>query len=543
MPSELDARLADPGYTPARAELPGLLTIVMGDNEVASDRAEKAVAKLGLVAVHEVLGALSSTKGAQRARIVRTAGRLARAVEGDAQSRLRVAIIGHLEDEDAVVRRQAIVALGRLGGGEVVDALCARVRVETRVEHHRALADALGKTHDPRAREALDALRELARQHGDPSLDRVLAEATIKVRRGEARVAPSKIRVNVRVAKPRETWFHTRRGLEEFVIEELLASKLGGRLVAPGLVAATWRGALGELASARTALRFGFPLPQQSVKEAGSVDNAVVRALTSDAAAELTSEFTDGAIRYRLEWAEAGRRRGGSMRVAEAVLEKRPNFVNDSRDAAWEAVVYDRGPLVQVELWPRGLTDERFSDRQALLPAGSHPTIAAALARAARVTDQDVVWDPFVGSATELIECARLAPGAKLYGCDIDDAALEAGRTNLAAASVKATLTCMDARAFRAPVKPTLIISNPPMGRRVADIDSLRDVFAKVIARAAEWLPPGGRMVWLSPVPEETEALARQHGLHVTGRRDVDMGGFSAEMQRIERQPRTEPQA
>jgi tRNA G10 N-methylase Trm11 len=186
-------------------------------------------------------------------------------------------------------------------------------------------------------------------------------------------------------------------------------------------------------------------------------------------------------------------------------------------------------------VWPRGLEDTRFAYRKALLPAGSHPTIAAALARAARVRPDDVVWDPFVGSASELIECARLAPGVTLLGCDLEEAALAAARTNLEAAGVTASLTRMDARAYRAPKPPTLIVSNPPMGRRVADLESLRPVFDKVLARAAEWLPADGRLVWLSPLARETDRAALRHGLVVTARRDVDMGGFRAELQRIER--------
>jgi hypothetical protein len=73
------------------------------------------------------------------------------------------------------------------------------------------------------------------------------------------------------------------------------------------------------------------------------------------------------------------------------------------------------------------------------------------------------------------------------------------------------------------------------MGRRIADLESLVPVFEKLVARAAEWLPERGRVVWLSPLPRETERFARRHGLVVAARRDVDMGGFFAELQRLER--------
>lgn len=535
MADDLAARLADPGYTPARHEIAHLLILVKGGSEVDSDRAERALGRLGMAAAPEALASLASAQGPERARVVRLIGRLARSVQPDEARDLRQALLERLEDVDDVARRQSIVALGRLGGDEVVPALCARIDRETRVEHHRALADALGKSHDPRAREGLERLRVHASKHRDPLLDRVLSHADLLLRRGEARSAASALRTDSRPPRPLETWWHVRRGLEDFLLDELRARAPGARVLAPGVVTASLAASLSELLDARTALRFGFPLGRHSVKRAGGVEEAVAEAMSSSMARDLFAFANEGAVRYRIEWADAGRRRGGSLRVAELVLERSPDFVNDPRDAHWEVVVHHRGHEVDVEAWPRGLDDTRFAYRQALLPAGSHPTLAAALARAAKVVPDDVIWDPFVGSATELIECARLAPSATLLGCDLDEDALEAARTNLAAAGVSASLTRMDARAYRPSKPPSLIVSNPPMGRRIADLESLRPVFEKVVARAAEWLPAGGRLVWLSPLPRETERCAQLAGLEVTGRRDVDMGGFRAELQRIER--------
>jgi 23S rRNA G2445 N2-methylase RlmL len=535
MPRDLVAHLADPGYTPARGDLAELLMIVKNGDELACDRAEKAVARLGGHAVSSVLAALEEAVPPTRARIVRLVGRLARGLAEGEQGPLRAALFARLTDPDDVARRQAIVALGRVGGEDVVEALGARVALEKRVEHHRALAEALGKSHSPRARAALDELRALASGHRDVRLDRILAEAELMLRRGEARDEASAVVATGHAPRPVEVWFHARRGLEGFLLEELGERGLDGHAFAPGLVRTTWRGALGELTVPRVATRFGFPLPPVSVKSAGGVEEAVATALASEASLALLRAFTEGAVRYRLEWTDAGRRRGGSMRVAELAAQRCADLVNDPRAPTWEAVVHDRGPVVQVELWPRSLEDPRFTYRHALLPAGSHPTVAAALARASRVTDDDVVWDPFVGSATELIECARLAPRATLLGSDLDEMALDAARQNLAAAGVTASLTRMDARAYRPSSKPTLIVSNPPMGRRIADLESLVPVFEKLVARAAEWLPERGRVVWLSPLPRETERFARRHGLVVAARRDVDMGGFFAELQRLER--------
>jgi 23S rRNA G2445 N2-methylase RlmL len=184
-----------------------------------------------------------------------------------------------------------------------------------------------------------------------------------------------------------------------------------------------------------------------------------------------------------------------------------------------------------VELVPRGVADPRFTYRKQKPPAGSHPTLAAALARIAGVFADDVVWDPFVGSGSELIERALLGPCTALYGSDIDSGALKAARANLRAAGVSAELTLGDARSVRPPVRPSLIITNPPMGRRLLDRDALDRLFQPFFTRVADVLKDGGRFVWISPLAERSARYARAAGLQPKLARTIDMGGFDAQIQ------------
>jgi 23S rRNA G2445 N2-methylase RlmL len=165
------------------------------------------------------------------------------------------------------------------------------------------------------------------------------------------------------------------------------------------------------------------------------------------------------------------------------------------------------------------------------VPASSHPTLAAALARFAGARPDDVVWDPFVGAATELIERARLGPVRALFGTDADEAALDRARANLAAAGVAAELRLADARTFAPPLAPTLILTNPPMGRRVLDRHRTGELYRDFLAHAAALLPGGGRLVWISPRGDETLGYATPLGLRCTYRQRVDMAGFWAELQ------------
>ncbi|HTM18970.1 MAG TPA: methyltransferase, partial [Kofleriaceae bacterium] len=216
--------------------------------------------------------------------------------------------------------------------------------------------------------------------------------------------------------------------------------------------------------------------------------------------------------------------------IARAIAERAPDLINDPTRTDWEAVIDDGGT---VELVPRGLADPRFSYRVADVPAASHPTLAAALARVAFADTAepaaDVIWDPFCGSGLELIERARLGPARRLIGSDVAEAALVAARANLAAVGRSAELIAADALTFE-PGPVTTIITNPPMGRRVAR-GAVTDLLAAFVPRAARLLGPGGRLVWIAPSPRRTDALAAAAGLRLHSRHPVDMGGFAAELQ------------
>jgi tRNA G10 N-methylase Trm11 len=168
------------------------------------------------------------------------------------------------------------------------------------------------------------------------------------------------------------------------------------------------------------------------------------------------------------------------------------------------------------------------------VPAASHPTLAAALARCAGVRADDVVWDPFVGSGLELCERGLLGPHRRLIGSDVSESALRAAGENLERAGLSAELSRGDARTMR-PRDVTLVLTNPPMGRRVERSGALELLLLDFIANAARALSPGGRLVWLSPLPRATAAALESHGLSVERRGPVDVGGFDAELQLAQR--------
>jgi tRNA G10 N-methylase Trm11 len=208
-------------------------------------------------------------------------------------------------------------------------------------------------------------------------------------------------------------------------------------------------------------------------------------------------------------------------------------MVNDPTDSLWEIVIAeDATGKVDIEALPRGAEDSRFTYRRGDVPASSHPTLAAALARIAGVQPDDVVWDPFVGSGSELVERAKLGPYARLFGTDVAEKAIAVARRNLATAGVeRAELSIRDARSFRPAAPVTLVITNPPMGRRVLDRDALAPLFDELFTHAARVAAPHARFVWISPLFDRSVAFATRAGWAIALRRRVDMGGFWGELQ------------
>jgi len=340
-----------------------------------------------------------------------------------------------------------------------------------------------------------------------------------------------------------------RAGLESILIDELPAA-IGARVFrdAPAgvRIEGSLAGAPAELFAARTMLSFGFPLDPERVGADGDTIPAIVAALTSPRSLAILRRWTTGPLRYRLAFRKGGKRRAAVWRIAEEVARRAPDLVNDPTGSPWQADIFEvpandkvgAPGWVRLELVP-SIPDPRFTYRTGDVPAASHPTIAAALVRAAGPRGDDIVWDPFAGSGTELCERALTGPYLSLMGSDLDAGALAIAKANLEAAGARAvTLIQGDSTRLNPPgPAPTLIVTNPPLGRRVQRGAGLGPMLDRFLEHAANVLAPGGRMVWISPFPERTRGVAEAHGLTLARSQEVDMGGFPGELQ-VFRKPR-----
>ena len=496
-------RLADPGFTPSVKQLDELLGLVLGEEEAATI-ARKALLKIERQYAERVLEAtVTAARAATRPGRGRLTGIVAALVKTEDKSGLGLAwLLAAISDEDAKTRRAAARGLGNLDRSpEITAALGAAFDAATNEEDKRGLALSLAKVGDARAR----------------SQD--FGRATVIAEREEARQAPAEIDLDGAMQLP--VWFHVRSGLEPIAKDEIG----GGRLVSPGILETTV--ALRKAVAVRTAMHVGFPMKVRPWKK--ELPEETIGALTE--ALPLLQAFTktDGPIRFRLALDATS---AVLWRIAELVRAEIPGLVNDPKESTWEVVVITVGNKgngsFRLELVPRGFADERFTYRKATVPASSHPTVAAALARVVPRSDKDVIWDPFAGAGAELVERAKLGPFERLLGTDTDPKALAAARTNLGHAGFEATLTEADATTFE--TRANVIITNPPMGRRV-ERGGHADLLERFASHAARVLPPGGSLVWLVPAPtKRIHDRAASAGLLLERSTSIDMGGFSAEL-------------
>ena len=502
MASLLD-RLADPGFTPSVKQLGELLGLLSGEEEAATT-ARKAILKIERQYAKRVVGAtVTAARAAERPGRGRLTALVATLVKLEDPAGAGLAwLVEALADGDAKTRRAAARGLGNLDRTpEIVAALATAFDAATNEEDRKALALSLAKFGDARAR----------------SQD--FGRATVIAEREEARQAPASIDLDAAMLLP--VWFHIRSGLEPIAKDEIG----GGRLVSPGVVETTLP--LRKAVAVRTAMHVGFPMKARPWKK--ELPDELIGALTEALPILQAFTKTEGPIRFRLALDASS---AVLWRIAELVRAQVPGLLNDPKESTWEVVVITVGNKgngsFRIELVPRGFEDERFTYRRATVPASSHPTIAAALARAVPRSEDDIVWDPFTGAGAELVERARLGKFQRLLGTDTDPKALAAARTNLKHAGVEATLTEADATTYNA--RANVILTNPPMGRRV-ERGGHADLLERFVSHAARVLSPGGSLVWLIPAPtKRIHDRAASAGLVLERSTSIDMGGFPAEL-------------
>ncbi|MFO0593009.1 MAG: methyltransferase [Polyangiaceae bacterium] len=536
---DLAAKIADSGFTPGARDVPALLDLLASAPEEVRDHAERALRRVGAPAVGPAMERARDATPAARGRFVALAGRIAGAAPSP---ELTAFFVDALHDGDAGVRRRAAASLGRAfsPAAATEEALASAARQEKDAAARAAMVDALGKLGGDAARAVLG---EIEQAHaGDTKTASALRKARVRAARPAAREeAAREEAAGVDVGRALDAgvtvWLDTRRGMLPVLQREAagLHPHMAHRLDGTAVVAVDLRAPLSALFDVRTWIGATIPGGDERVAAHGppnALVTAVAKAIVFGRGRAAVAALTRGPVRYRIAFAGGGKRRATVFAIAEAVTALDPTLVNDPKAATWQIDVRERADRVSVE-WAPSLEDPRFAYRSGDVPAASHPAIAAALAYLAGTRSDEVCWDPFVGSGLELCERSKRGPYARLVGTDLDPAALEIARKNLTAAGAdRFELLVHDAeRGAPRGVRPTLVITNPPMGRRVHRSADLRTFLASFVTATARSLAPRGRLVWVSPFAADTRAAALGAGLRFERGHVVDMGGFDAELQ------------
>ena len=487
-------------------------------NEVAAfDRANEKD-RVALVAVVRAVGVVFSECGSLEQR-------------EQARSWLRKL----LNDPEEKVRRYAMTALPKLGGSaeeekDLLGLLAASVSDRE-------------KKHLGQALEKIGGAATVAQAGMYGGLARTIQKAQANFARFEE---PGSISLDVELPDQNQFLIHLRcrRGLERILEAEVTEhagadKKFRTRRTEQGLVVleaiAPFR--LSDLFSFRCFASVAFLLGshEQSENEA----DALSRLIASPRTLSLLQTLTEGPIRYRLDFSARGHQRGLVREVTDRVFELCPALINDSRHAPWQIDIHQNAREAFVELTPKLRPDPRFSYRRQDVPAASHPPLAAAMARLAGHMHNEAVWDPFCGSGLELIECALRGGVVRVIGTDRSADAIQITEQNFQSAlsrDVTARFVCSDFRdhariAGLEPGSISLVISNPPMGRRVP-IPNLPGLIKDLFIAASEVLKPGGRLVFANPLPVAPMGLPLRRDFQ----QKVDLGGFSVHVERYIRQ-------
>ena len=450
------------------------------------------------------------------------------------KDRARLWLRGLLQDPGEKIRRYAMAALPKVG---------------TSLAEETDLLSLLRST--PLERERKYLQRTLEKIGGAATLGEIgdaargaLLQTEQKVKASLARSqSPSTVNLHALLSDLDQVRIHLRgrRGLESIVRDELteyITAHEQFRIteISKGLVAIT------PLAPFKLADIYGLRCFGAASFVLGTVRNssprvfveALASTITSPLSQRLLETFTEGSVRYRLEFVSKGHQRAVVRQVANRAYEKCPAILNDARSARWTIAIYSTATGSLAELCPGLTPDPRFVYRLQDVPAASHPPLAACMARLAARLDDDIIWDPFCGSGLELIERALLGGVRKLYGTDRSPIAIAIAERNLAAANVpavEARFACCDFREFAkveglSPNSVTLVITNPPLGKRVP-IRNLPGLIADLFSVAATVLRPGGRLVFANPLRTE-----RSHpSLKLQARHVVDFGGFDCRLE------------
>lgn len=467
-----------------------IIELASEDEKLAGSARRRLVAR-GDLAVEPLLEVLRHPKGVTQYRgALRAMGDIAASGAIRDVAVIRGILLGHLPTHDGGERRSIINCLGRLGVDSPAEsALLHLWRQEKRDDQLRVLAAALGRVGGKESAKALESPASTA-----PLVLREVATARAAINSRQARASSGDGRVlGGKLLSGARVRLRCRKGLGQLLLKHLPGTLREAQESASGQIDGKIYGSLDSLLECRL------------------WSEVVFCVATLEEAAALLRSLTEGAPTWRLEMPHASR--GELLDFVRSAQTGAPDLPNSPSRAVWELRPLGK----EIEVLPRFWRDTRFGYLREHIPAMTHAPLAAALAVLSEPRADDKVWDPFCGAGTELGERAKAGPYARLIGSDRDDSAVDAARKNLAGIG---RLSLLTGDALALPFSgANVLLTNPPYGRKVQGGNPIR--LLRMLLENASRQMRRGRMVFCSPMPEETWTFAQRLGWRAAARLDV----------------------
>ncbi len=531
---EIKKKLTQSSWTPGKKDVSILLENWLAFSEEEREELEKSLAKLDAQAVDRATNLWNNIHVRIRGDWARP---LARAIVKNQQEtslEWLAQMVNHESDPRA--RKGFIQAVGGgLQGKELkkrsilVDAiLAASARRDLHLPEVKALTEALGKSADPRA---VNALKLLAGQGGEVGRSQLILE------RDTAR-ANENDDVTIDLATLMDGEKGTAKDLVFWFVPGL--EKLALRTGVFGSADTLSQGVLLVESGLGKTLRdnllwqeVGVVLGRVPANSAEAVAKVVARS-SPRLRASMKGLKADAKIRLRID--QSGEENGpkiGAWAFAEALAKENCDIMNDGRNAHWQVRLLQHGTNHLVVAVSKKHVDARWTWRGSQdIEGSSQSTVAAGIVALAAPRANDTIWDPFCGAGTELVIASRVTSGkAKLFGTDVNPNAIEAAKRKAAELGIAMELRHCDALTISE--RFSTIVTNPPFGMRTSRGEArgiLEELFRRIRAR----LGNGGRFVLLSHAPAATADWGKNAGLRLVESIPVKLGGISCELQRFE---------
>ncbi|HEU5331446.1 MAG TPA: methyltransferase domain-containing protein [Actinocrinis sp.] len=177
------------------------------------------------------------------------------------------------------------------------------------------------------------------------------------------------------------------------------------------------------------------------------------------------------------------------------LVEERLGWVNAPQ--SWQVNLTRRGDLLLAQVGPL-YHSARFAAMERI-PASTNPLIAALMVQFAKPDVGNVVYDPFCGAGTLLVEAAALDRRLRLVGSDVSAKALAAADVNRSALFPGAVLLRADATAMPLGAESVdRVVSNIPFGKRIGSHGSNIGLYPAFLGELGRVLRLDGRAVVLT---------------------------------------------